>query len=159
MILIIFFKHNLSWWKRSLPSKEGLLLCITSFILIKHYQAQQILGIMTLILKLITTRQSVPLTPLHHSGISAAGRLWCLHRSHGRIFIFLYIFVILLLWEKTKHCFGFCIYLTVGGTLLMIIVMIAILKTTIVIVNFNWHQLFDLLQLFLVAWIPYRIQI
>ena len=49
-----------------------------------------------------------------------------------------YIFsLFFLMWEKTKHCFGFCIYLTVGGTLLMIIVMIAILKTTIVIVNFN----------------------
>ena len=48
------------------------------------------------------------------------------------------------MWEKTKRCFGSCIVLTVGGTLLMIIVMIAILKTTIVIVNFNWHQLFDL---------------
>ena len=118
--------------------------------------AQQILGNMTLILKPITTRQSVPLAPLHHSGISAAGRLWCLHRSHGRIFIFLYLFIILLLWEKTKHCFGSCIDLTVGGTLLMII---AILKTTIVIVDFNWHQLFDVLQLFLVAWIPYRSQI
>ena len=95
----------------------------------------------------------MPLAALHHSGISAAGRLWCLHRSHGKICAFYF-----LIWKKQSTVFVPTLVSHLVF-LLMFFVMIAIRKSTIVMVNFNWHQLFDLLQLFWVAWVLYRSQI